>query len=61
MADFFGWFTAEHIAALAATIAAVLLAAEKIVTLTPTKADDELLAKIEAVIGKILPSTPPKA
>lgn len=55
------WFTAENIAAVGAAIAATILAAEKIVALTPSKKDDELVAKIEAVVGKFFGTDKPSA
>lgn len=43
-------FFTTNWAAIMSTLAALLLVADKIVALTPTKSDDEILAKIESVL-----------
>lgn len=47
------WFTA-HWTDIMATISAVLLLGHTVVKLTPSTKDDELLARIESVVGGIL-------
>lgn len=48
-------FLTNHWDAIAATLAAVILLADKVTKLTSTTRDDEIVAKIEDVVGKLLP------
>ena len=57
----FEWFTAENIAAVGAAVAAIILAAEKIVALTPSKKDDELVAKVADAVKKLIGADKPAA
>lgn len=45
----FTWFT-DNWAAILAVVTAVVVAADKIVALTPTQADDVLEAKVKAAL-----------
>jgi hypothetical protein len=49
-------FVVSNWTGIMATVAATLALAHTIVALTPTKADDEMLAKIEGVVGAALSS-----
>lgn len=52
MGELFAWLT-NHWVELVAALAAVNIGASMLARLTPTKADDELLAKIQAWLDKI--------
>ena len=47
-------FITQHGMELLGFAGIVLLLADKITKLTPTKRDDEIVAKIDAVVGKYL-------
>jgi hypothetical protein len=59
MSDILAFFT-NNWAAILAVLTAVFVAVDKIVALTPTKADDAVVAQVEAVLENlgILPKQP---